>query len=49
MDKIPSGNLWSHMTVRLVGESRVLNTLLFSFSCDFMDSEEIGTADPQGP
>jgi hypothetical protein len=31
MDEIPSGNLWSHMTVRLVGESRELNALLFSF------------------
>jgi hypothetical protein len=27
MDEIPSGNLWSPMTVRLVGESRGLNAL----------------------
>jgi hypothetical protein len=32
MDEIPSGNLRSHPTVRLVGESRALNALPLGFS-----------------
>jgi hypothetical protein len=33
MDEIPSGNLWSHPTIRLVGESKVLNALPLCFLC----------------
>jgi hypothetical protein len=33
MDEIPSGNLWSRMTARLVGVRMVLNALPLCFLC----------------
>jgi hypothetical protein len=42
MDEIPLGNLWSHPTVKLVGESRALNALPLGF---FVSSWEVKKSD----
>jgi hypothetical protein len=49
MDEIPSGNLRSHLTVRLVGESRALNSLPLRFLVSSWVAKGCRTVDPQGP
>jgi hypothetical protein len=46
-DEIPSRNMRSHMTIRLVGESRVLNALLFSFFVTSWIAKKLGPQIPR--